>query len=176
MIEKFTFDLQSPKIARKKLILVKEDLETRIHVVLKLLAYLIYYEPRLKVEVSVGMHYKPDLVVEGDHGVPEVWIDCGYVQVKKIESLTQKLKRTKIILLKETKTELENVRRTLDKKLEEGAQLQFLAFDPGFVEGIAAGLQRSNEVTLYEVMENVVGFALNDQVFESHLYFQKQSG
>jgi len=44
MIEKFTFDLHAPKV-REKLILVKEELELRTHVVMKLLAYLLFYQP-----------------------------------------------------------------------------------------------------------------------------------
>src|SRR4051812_32320210 len=104
MIEKFTFDLQSSKV-REKLILVKADSELRAHIVLKLLAYLLFYEPELKIEIGVEMHYKPDLVVPGDYGIPKMWIDCGQISIRKAGSLATKLKTTRIIIVKETQRE-----------------------------------------------------------------------
>lgn len=174
MIEKLTFDLQAelpgaPKI-REKMILVKSDLESREHVVMKLLAYLLFYDPRLKIEKSVDMHYKPDLVIPGDHGVPELWIDCGKIALKKVDSLSRKLKTSRLIIVKETRRDLHNFRLTIDKKVENADRVEYLAFEDGFVQGIASSLQRTNEVTMYPVMENVIGLALNQEVFESALY------
>lgn len=170
MIEKFTFELHTPKISKKKIVLVKDIMERRHHVVLKLLAYCLYYTPELKVEVSAEMHYKPDLMVPGDHGVPQVWIDCGQVTLRKVESLAQKLRTTKIVFLKETRRELETFKKLVDKKIEHGERLEFLAFEPGFTDALAAALQRTNHFTLYEIMENIIGVAMNDDVFESCLY------
>lgn len=171
MIEKFTFELHAPKVPDGlKIILVKDLCELRTHVVMKLLAYLIYFEPELKVEVSADMHYKPDLLVPGDHGVPKVWIDCGQVALKKIESLAVKLKRSRVIFVKESKRELEVFKKLVDKKIEGSERLEYLAFEPGFVLSLANALQRTNHITLYEVMEGVIGIALNDEIFESTLY------
>lgn len=169
MIEKFTFELHAPRIEHEKIILVKNETELRIHVVLKLLAYVIFYEPGLKVEISADMHYKPDLLVPGEH-VPKLWIDCGKIALRKVESLAGKLRNTRVIFLKETKRELDVFKKLLDKKVEGSERLEYLAFEPGFVAGIAAQLARTNHLTLYEIMENVVGVALNDQIFESTLY------
>lgn len=187
MIEKFTFDLQLPPAAylrqsnpdehislkqpvRKKIILVKNDLELRAHVVLKLLSYMLFYDPRLQIEMNIGMHYKPDLVIPGDHGVPELWIDCGQIALKKVDSLSIKLKATRICLVKETKREMESFRKVIEKKVDYPEKLEYLAFENGFVTGLADALARTNEVTLYEIMENVIGVALNDEIFESALF------
>lgn len=169
MIEKFTFELHAPKIPHEKIIFVKNETELRIHIVLKLLAYMLYYEPGLKVEISADMHYKPDLLVPGEH-VPKLWIDCGKVALRKVESLTGKLRNSRLVFLKETKRELDVFKKLLLKKVEGADRLEFLAFEPGFVSSVAAQLERTNHVTLYEIMENVVGVALNDQIFESTLY------
>lgn len=172
MIEKCTFDLQAPRIKeRTKLILVKAESETREHVVLKLLAYLIFYDPRLRVEATVSLHYQPDLVIEREHGGMEMWIDCGYIAVKKAETVPRKLKNTRVIFIKKTDREMEQFRRALSEETLECRNLQFLAFDPGFVEGIAGSVQRTNEVTMYPVMEGVIAVAINDQIFESQLHW-----
>lgn len=169
MIEKFTFELHAPKIRHEKIILVKDMSELRNHVVLKLLAFMLYYDPELKVEVSAEMHYKPDLLIPGEH-TPKLWIDCGKVTLRKVESLAGKLRGTRVIFLKETKRELDTFKKLVEKKIGETAHLEYLAFEPGFILSIANALERTNHITLYEVMPEVVGLALNDQIFESHLY------
>lgn len=175
MSEKYTFELHSPKIDHKRIILMRDDVELRNHVVLKLLAYVLYYNDELKVDESAGMHYQPDLFIPGDHhdNPPKVWIDCGKIAMKKLESLAEKLKQTRIIFLKETERELGIFKKLIDKKIERSEKappLEFLAFDAGFVDSLAAALERTNHFTLYDVMENVIGIALNDQTFESTLY------
>ncbi len=170
MIEKFTLELHSPKIRHEKIVLVKDMIELRTHVALKLLAYLLYYDPRLKIEVSAEMHFKPDLLIQGDHQVPELWIDCGKIALRKVESLAGKLKRTRLVFVKEARHELEMFKKLVVKKIDAPERLEFLAFEPGFVSSLANALERTNHLTLYEVMENVIGIALNDQVFESTLY------
>lgn len=171
MIEKFTFEVCAPKIPpQTKLILVKDVCELRAHIVMKLLAYLLYYTPELKVEISAGMHYKPDLMIPGDHGVPKLWIDCGQVAAKKIEVLSKKLKNSRVIFIKATERELYVFKKMVDKKIDQPERLEFLAFEAGFVESLGNALQRTNHITLYEVMENVIGIALNDEIFESTLY------
>ncbi len=169
MNEKYTFDLEFAR-NRLKLILVKSDLELRNHVVLKLMAYMLFFDPRLKIEAGVDMHYRPDLVIPGDHGIPELWIDCGKVAVRKVESLTSKLKTTRIIIVKETLGELNQFRRLVDKKIEHADRLQYLAFEPNFVASVAGAMAKTNELTLYDVMDQVIGVALNGEVFETTLY------
>jgi uncharacterized protein YaeQ len=169
MHEKYTFDLKSPKV-KQKLILVKSDLELHAHVVMKLLGFLLFYDPGLKIEAGVEMHYKPDLVIPGDHGVPRLWIDCGKIAIRKVESLAQKLRTTRTILIKETRHELDQFRKVVEKKVDHFERIEYLAFEPNFISGIAGAMSKVNDFTLYEVMENVIGVAINEEVFESTLY------
>lgn len=155
---------------KKKMILVKGETESPEHIAMKLVAYLLYYDPRLIIEKSVDMHYKPDLVIMGDHGLPELWIDCGQIAVKKVESLAGKLKSSRFIVIKETKREMESFRKIIEHKVSNFESVEYLSFEPGFIAGVGAALERKNQITLYSVMENVIGLALNDQVFESILY------
>ncbi len=169
MIEKFTFDIQAYGL-KKKMILVKGETERRNHVVMKLLAYILYYDPKLQIEVAVDMHYKPDLCIPGDHGVPELWIDCGQVAVKKVETLSGKLRNARLIILKETKREMESFQKVIEKKAAHFAMVEYLSFEKGFIQNVADALKRVNEVTVYDVIENVIGVALNEEVYETALY------
>jgi len=169
MIEKFTFELSCPKV-NEKLVLVKAETEHRAHVVLKLLSYLLFYDPRLAIEAAVDMHYKPDLSIPGDFGVPELWVDCGDIALRKVRNLSKKLKKTRFVLVKASKRELDQFKRVMENKVEHFEKIEYLAFEKGFVDSIAEALERTNDLTLYEVMENVIGIAMNGQVFESTLY------
>ncbi len=166
MQEKFTFNIEAPRF-KKKMIFFKEETESREHVVLKMLAYLLFYDERLRVEVAIGTHYKPDLVIEGDHGVPSLWIDCGRVTLKKIESLAGKFHRTKIVIVKSEKNETLSFRKQAERRVGDFKNIQYVYFDPGFVARIAEALNRSNDVVQWQVTEQVIGVALGDRVFES---------
>lgn len=169
MIEKFTFDIEAPRVS-KKIILVKNDSESRDHVVMKLLAYVLFYHSRLKVEPTLpNMHYKPDLAIENENALPDIWIDCGYVSLKKVETLSKKLRSTRFVLMKKSESELKRFRAMVDKKVEWAERVEYLAFESGFVEGISENLLKNNQFTLYEVMEEVIGVVINDTLFESKL-------
>lgn len=169
MIEKFTFDVQKGKI-QVKIILVKGDSETRGHVVLKLLAYMFYYQLGLKIEAAVDMHYKPDLVVMSSEGRPQLWIDCGHVAIKKMESLLRKLKQTQMVLVKKSKHEAQMFHAQLLKQIEPTERLQYLSFETGFIECIASSLQKVNEMTFYDVKENIIGVIINGNIFETEIF------
>lgn len=169
MIEKFTFDLTFPKV-RKKMILVKKETELREHVVLKLLSYVLYYHPRLQIEVPVNMHYKPDLAVAGEHGIPELWIDCGHVGIAKVESLARKLRTTRIVFVKTSRRELDQFKALVGKKVDRTGQIEYLAFDENAVRGFARALRKNNELIFYWQAEDVLGWVLNEEAFESSLY------
>ncbi|OGW72439.1 MAG: hypothetical protein A2Y02_01310 [Omnitrophica bacterium GWA2_52_12] len=169
VIEKFTFDIVAPKIT-KKLILVKNEGERREHVVLKLMCYVLFYDVRLKIEPELGLHFRPDLAIAGDHDVPEMWIDCGQISLDKADKLSRKLRNTRLIFVKETVSEMQRFKATVDKKTEHGGRIEYLAFDNAFIENMAAHLSRSNEWTLYDIEENVVGVTFGDNVFETHLH------
>lgn len=170
MQEKFTFNLETPRF-KKKMILFKEEQETREHVVLKLLSYVLFYDPALKIEVGIGAHYKPDLVIEGDHGVPVLWIDCGQVTLRKFDAIVTKYRKTRILIVKSEKRETEAFRKLALKRNEEVSQAQFVYFNKGFVQALADSLDRSNDVVQWNVTETDIGIALGEQVFESTVHF-----
>ncbi|MBN1688375.1 MAG: YaeQ family protein [Candidatus Omnitrophica bacterium] len=170
MIEKYTFQLCSERIQqKKKMVFVKSSSETQGHVILKLLGYMLFYHPDLRVEAKVGMHYKPDLALDGDGGVPSLWIDCGYIALKKAEKLAHQLKRTRFVIIKKTNREIENFKKLVDKRFEDST-VEYLAFEPAFVDRLAGALRRINEVTIYPVMDNAIGVVFNEELFESQVF------
>lgn len=169
MIEKFSFDILLKK-KRKRLVLVKSEGELREHVVMKLISYLYFYTPGLQIEMDAGMHYKPDVVMLGAGGNPEIWIDCGYISVVKAESLARKLRRTKIVIVKQSMAEIRQFRALLERRGVDVERIVFLGFENSFIASVAEGLDRKNDVTLYPVIDDVWGLAVNDRIFESRFF------
>ena len=189
MIEKFTFDIHMAATsgilrelkkgtndyvasgeAKKKLILAKDDFELRDHVAMKLMAFMLFYDPGMQVEVDMGMHYKPDLVIAPPGEAIQLWVDCGKIAVKKVESLSVKLHHARFVIVKSTPAELNSFRKVIDKKVERSAKIEYLAFDKGFIPSVGQAFARTNQVTLYEAAEGILGLALNGEIFETALH------
>ena len=169
MIEKFTFDFSVGKKSGK-LILVKSEGETRIHVALKILAYLLFYDPALQVEVDAGMHYKPDLLQRSEEKGIEVWIDCGQISLDKVENLVRKLRRPRIILLKETHSEMKRFKASILKHIPAASRIEFISFEQGFVERLSEAFVRNNHIALYPITETAIGVSLEEEYFESEVF------
>lgn len=170
MIEKFSFDVQSPRVKRKRIIMVKRVEESRRHVALKLMGYALYYEELLKVDMDVGLGFKADLVSVDYDSTVTLWVDCGNAKIKKIEGLKTKLRQARIVLMKEDRYELERFKAQVDKKTEDNERVEYLAFDPHFIDQLGQNFQRNNEFTIYEIDTGLIGVIINQQILETHLY------
>ncbi len=90
------------RAAGHTLVLAKRAGESTAHVLLKAIGYARYLPqyPGLRVEVSIGERYKPDLVLLDDRGEPRIWIECGHADVDKIRKLVRRYPRTHIVWLR----------------------------------------------------------------------------
>ena len=86
----------------KTLVLTKRSVERSLHVITKALLWALYLPryPDLKVEVSIGTRYKPDLVALDDSGKPEFWGESGEVGKRKIETLCHRYRSTHLVFAK----------------------------------------------------------------------------
>ena len=87
---KFTF-----RVGGQKLVVVKKPVEHLRHVVMKALLWALYLPtyPQLRVEVSIGYKYKPDLVALGSEG-PLFWAEAGHVGNQKLNRVLKRFPRT----------------------------------------------------------------------------------
>ena len=87
---KFTFH-----VGGQKLVVVKKPVEHLRHVVMKVLLWALYLPtyPQLRVEVSIGYKYKPDLVALGSEGAL-FWAEAGHVGNQKLNRVLKRFPRT----------------------------------------------------------------------------------
>jgi hypothetical protein len=84
------------------LVLKKRAGESTAHVILKAIGYARYQPiyPDLRVEVPIGLRYKPDLVALDEADEPRIWIECGHVDREKVRRLVRRYPRTHLVWLR----------------------------------------------------------------------------
>jgi uncharacterized protein YaeQ len=123
--------------ASERLFLVKKPGESLEHVLMKLLSYVLFFDPGLEVEASAEQHYKPDLLRLDERGEPVQWIDCGSTSLRKLDRITQRNRRSFIDIVKPSERELRLFKEAADRKLERPERVRYWAFADGFLDRLA---------------------------------------
>lgn len=89
----------------KQVVFIKKPNEHTSHVLMKALLWALYLPvyPALKVEISIGDRYKPDVVALDAYDPradPHFWGEAGQVSSEKIHSLLRRYRRTHFAIAK----------------------------------------------------------------------------
>src|ERR1044071_7302365 len=96
------------ELAGRRVRLWQRSGETYEHVLLKALGFAMYVGdyPRLEIELSVGLRYKPDLVALNESVTPRAgarflfWGECGLVTMRKVAWLLKHGDAERVVLFK----------------------------------------------------------------------------
>lgn len=145
MPQKFSIDVTCNG-TRRKLVLARSAGESVRHVSLKLLAYLLYFDDEPVIEIRVGQHYKPDLVCRDGHDVT-LWVECGEVGVKKLDRVSTKNHRARVVVVKPTRGTAEQYKLAAEKRLKRPERVTYLAFDDGFLRSFVEAFSTRTTLT-----------------------------
>jgi uncharacterized protein YaeQ len=143
MASKYTFHFGE----REKIVQERRGGESQRHIVLKLLAYMLYYErgPRIEIPVSESRRdYRPDVVAFDAADNITLWVDCGQITLRKVDDLTRQLRTAEIVVIKPTLKEMEGYAQQAAKKVKLIERVCLLGFDHDFVENLIGGLGHNN--------------------------------
>jgi hypothetical protein len=119
---KHTFNLQSRDKQRalpRRIIIGQQASETVDHVLLKLLAYVLFYRPRLQLEMDLdrdSLPFVPDLV-ELDYELrPKFWVECGECSMNKLHKLAVKLPDSEFWIVKSSESAAHELRDAMEKE------------------------------------------------------------
>ncbi len=95
----------SGEVDSRRLILRRGRVESKLHIILKILAYLYFWEEELVIEPLIRVNrYRPDLVSWREseiptklEKIPDLWIECKQVKIKKLSKLSRTLPLSKIV-------------------------------------------------------------------------------
>jgi len=147
---KYTFNIYAEHIP-PKLVLSQAESESKAHIILKLLSYLMFYRQGIKIEHRVEQHFKPDLVVEGDNFQPVLWVDCGDTAIRKLDKVATKNHNCEIYIVKENNHQISAYYQKAQKRVKRIERVRFICFDDGFVTALVNSLQRTNEVKVNQL-------------------------
>ena len=150
---KYTFNIQMSDNKRErteKLIIGAFDNESGGHVALKLLAYIMFIEQRPHIDEDAGWHFTPDLIARDDSGSITLWVDCGRLSIKKVDTIATKVRgNIDFFVFRKTQRDMELFYQAIKDKVKHLQNVKCVSFDDGFVDGIGDSLDRTNNLECY---------------------------
>ncbi|MBY0357266.1 MAG: YaeQ family protein [Candidatus Obscuribacterales bacterium] len=170
---KYTFNIQisdNKKALTEKLIIAAFENESGGHVVLKLLAYLLFIEQRPHIDEDAGWHFTPDLIARDDSGSITLWIDCGRVSMKKVDTIATKVRNhIDFYVFRKTQREMQQFYQAIKDKIKHLDNVKCVSFDDEFIDGISANLDRTNNIECY-IGDDMVTLTLSNSLGQHEAY------
>lgn len=150
-ISTFTFqvELQQNYVTktRRKIVLGRTEYESDEHVLLKFMAWCLFWHPRLAIEKkAVDERYEPDLVLENLDGTVRAWIECGRLSIQKLDKLTRRHPDARIYVLLPRPKDARLMIRQVQKKVDRSSHIRLVAFSQDVAAVLLPALTDKNEV------------------------------
>ena len=150
---KYSFNIQAndgKQDYTEKLIVAAFNNEAGAHIALKLLAYLMFIKKRPRIDEDPGWNVVPDLIARDDAGDIRLWIDCGSVSAKKADTIATKARdHIDFFVFRQNEREMNQFYKQIQDKVKQLQNVKCISFDDGFVDGIGAALDRTNNLEAY---------------------------
>ena len=142
MSAKYIFNLKSEDRRRElpgKVIIGRAELETVKDVVVKFLAFLLFYRERIQIEVNLhidSIPFTPD-VAQLDYELrPRLWVECGDCGVAKLNKLAVKVPEAEIWVVKRSVAEAQLLYDAMAKGELRRDRYGLIGLDSVFANGI----------------------------------------
>ena len=152
MSAKYSFRLQSQDRRRDlpdKIIIGQAETETPAHVLLKLMAYVLFHRERLQIDLNLhqdNIPFRPD-VVQLDYELrPKLWIECGDCGVNKLNKLAVKVPDAEIWVMKRSPAEAEQLHRAMAREDLRRDRYGLIALDAEMFDELCGLLQSRNDL------------------------------
>jgi len=134
--------------AVRKLVLELRENEGVRHLILKILAMALYFDPKLLVEPTMDDEdrYDPDLLLRSDDYRPLLWVECGQCRVQKLDKITFRYYDAKVVMMKSTQREAREIAARCKGEVRRIGAIEFVGFDQGFVERMAETVMGRNDI------------------------------
>ena len=122
MSAKFVFNLQSQDRRRDlphKVLLGQRENETTRHILLKFLAYILFFRERIQIEGNLhndNIPFEPDIVQLDYELRPKLWVECGECSVNKLNKLAVKVPEAEIWVVKRSLSDSQHLFAALAKE------------------------------------------------------------
>lgn len=132
-----------------KVIIGQQATETIAHVLLKMLAYIIFYRERLLLEPNLhrdDIPFVPDVAQLDYQLQPRLWVECGDCGVNKLDKLAVKAPEAEIWVVKRSLGAAQELFRAMERAELRRDRYQVLALDSEMFEELCGLVRVRNEI------------------------------
>ncbi|MFO0696447.1 MAG: YaeQ family protein [Polyangiales bacterium] len=116
--------------------------ETERFLVTRILAYCLSYEPELAFTKGLSTTDEPAIWSKDATGATTLWIDVGQPSIDRLHRASKLAGRVEVY----THRDPEVLRKEAEKqRVHKGESIRLVAFDPAFLDRVAAKLERSSK-------------------------------
>lgn len=179
---KYSFQLKSENRRLPlphKIVLGKSDIETESHVLLKLLAFLMFHRERIQIEPALHMDSIPFVphIVQLDYELrPVLWVECGDCTATKLDKLAVKVPEAELWVMRKSAVDAGDLLRWMHKAGLRRNRYRVVALEETMFTEVLAGMQSRNEVFWVgsDFEQGTLQFDFNglwfDGAFEVHVF------
>jgi uncharacterized protein YaeQ len=135
-----------------KIIVGQKENEGVKHVLLKFMAYVLFFRERLQIEPRLpddSIPFEPD-VIQLDYSLrPSLWIECGECGVGKLHKLAVKAPDAEIWIVKRSPAEAQNLYRAMEKEQLRRDRYGIVGLDAAMFEEMCGLLAPRNALTWF---------------------------
>ncbi len=172
---KFTFQCTSDDRRRPfphKILFGLGVQETPRQVVLKFIAWILFFRDRLMIETDVqndSIPFVPDLCQLGYDMRPALWVECGDCSIGKLHKLAVKCPEAELWVVKRSPAEAETLLKAMKKEDLRRDRYGVIALDPEMVDELTSLLKERNGFHLFraDFEEKSLQFEFNELWFEA---------
>jgi uncharacterized protein YaeQ len=150
MSGKYSFHLESDDHRfPQKIIVGQQDTETITHVVLKFLAYMLFYRERIELEPNLhndNIPFRPDIVQLDYQLQPVLWVECGECSVQKLDKLAVKVPMAELWVMRKSQAAADDLLARMGKAELRRDRYDVIGLDGEVFEEVCGLLQSRNEV------------------------------
>lgn len=137
-----------------RILIAQEPGEPLAHVLLKLLAWVIFQRERLQIEPRLhddNIPFIPDLVQLDYELRPALWIECGETPAARLDKLAVKAPFAELWVVLRSAEELTALKMEMRRLGLRERRYRLLAFEAAVFDELLALLADRNELTLYRL-------------------------
>ena len=149
---KFVFTLKSDAKRRQfpyKILLAQQENETTNHILLKVLAYLLFFRERIEIEGKLhneNIPFSPDIVQLDYELRPRLWVECGECSINKLNKLAVKAPEAELWIIKRSEAEAQHLLAAMAKEQLRRNRYSVIGLDAEMFSEISELLRERNEI------------------------------
>jgi len=152
MSAKFVFNFKSEDKRRPlpyKILLAKQENETTVHILLKVIGYLLFFRERIEIEGKLhndNIPFTPDLVQLDYELRPQLWVECGECSISKLNKLPVKAPEAELWVIKRSEAAARHLLLAMEKDGLRHDRYNIIGLDAAMFDEMHGLLRERNEL------------------------------